>query len=160
LWHVVVVGILLGVVRSFDQPSRQGLLPMLVPREEIPLAVPLGNLVWQLSRMLGPAVAGLLIAFMGIGQTYLVAAGGFLVALTLFSLIDLPQTPARAGSRGIGHDILEGLRYVRTDELCAWLLGMTFFNSVFGLSYQIIMPVIARDVLHVGSDGFGFLEAA
>src|SRR5687767_487133 len=57
LWHVVLVGVLLGTVRSFDGPSRQGLLPMLVPREEIPLAVPLGNLIWQLSRMLGPAAA-------------------------------------------------------------------------------------------------------
>ncbi len=160
IWHVVLVGVLLGVVRSFDQPSRQGLLPMLVPREEIPLAVPLGNLVWQLSRMLGPALAGLLIAFVGIGETYFVAAAGFVIALTLFSLIHLGEPVARPASRGLGHDIWEGIRYIRTDEVCAWLLGMTFFNSVFGLSYQIIMPLIVQDVLHAGSDGFGFLQAA
>ncbi len=160
LWHVVVVAFLLGVVRSFDQPSRQGLLPLLVPREEIVRAVPLGNLIWQLARLVGPATAGLLIAWVGVGETYLAASGGFLIALALFSQIHLNQPSSQAPSRGIGHDVLEGLQYLRTDRLSGWLLGMTFFNSVFGLSYTIIMPVIAREVLHVGSQGFGFLEAA
>src|SRR5438132_9708282 len=60
-WHVLVVAFLLGTVRSFDQPARQALLPLMVPREDIPKAVPLGNLVWQGTRLVGPATAGMLI---------------------------------------------------------------------------------------------------
>jgi MFS family permease len=160
IWHVLVIAFLLGSVRAFDQPSRQGLLPLLVPRAEIPLAIPLGNLAWQTSRLVGPATAGLLIYAVGVGPTLLAAAAGFATAMCLFSFIRVAVTERATSEGGFVSNVLEGLDFIRRNDLFYTLLGMTFFNSVFGMSYAILMPVMARDVLHVGSQGFGFMQAA
>jgi MFS family permease len=158
-WHVLVVAFLLGTVRSFDQPARQALLPLMVPREDIPKAVPLGNLVWQGTRLVGPATAGMLIYLIGVGHTYYVACACFAVAMVLFSQLRIDPVLPRGGP-GLWRNILDGLIYIRQNDLVLTLIVLTFFNSVFGMSYTIMMPVFARDILHVGSQGFGFLETA
>src|SRR5882724_12082055 len=70
LWHVMSLAFLSGCVRAFDRPSRMALLPQMVPKEDIPNAVAVGGTIWQLNRLVGPAVAGLLIYLVGIGPTY------------------------------------------------------------------------------------------
>ncbi|MSQ23658.1 MAG: MFS transporter [Chloroflexi bacterium] len=160
VWHVLVVGFFLGCVRAFDQPTRQGLLPLLVPTEEIPNAVPLGNLVWQGTRLVGPAIAGMLIYLIGIGQTYYVACGGFVIAMLLFSQLHPDVDPPKEGNSSILRDIVDGMNFIRTNDIVFALLGLTFFDSVFGMSYQILLPIFARDILDVGSQGFGFLQTS
>lgn len=160
VWHVGVFAFLLGCVRAFDQPSRQALLPHMIPRDEIPNAVALGNLVWQLPRLVGPAVAGLLISFFGVAPTLYVASLGFVAAATLFGSLRIDRSAATHGERGLLRDMLDGLDFVRRNEIFSALIGMTFFNSVFGMSYVILLPVFARNVLGVGSGGYGFLQTA
>ena len=72
LWHVMVLAFLTGCVRAFDRPSRMALLPQMVPKEDIPNAVAIGGTIWQLNKLVGPAVAGMLIYLVGIGPTYFV----------------------------------------------------------------------------------------
>lgn len=160
VWGVMVFAFLLGCVRSFDQPTRQGLLPQVVPTDEIPNAVPLGNLVWQGTRLVGPAIAGVLIATVGIGYTFYVACGAFVVAILLFSRMQLTRQPSAPSRGGVFHDIKEGIVFIRRDPIISVLIGMTFFDSVFGMSYALMMPVFARDILNVGPEGYGFLQTA
>ncbi len=98
LWHVMVVAFLSGCVRAFDRPSRMALLPQMVPKEEIPNAVAIGGTIWQLNRLVGPAVAGMLIHLTGIGLTYGFCFFASLSAICLWLGIRLEHRPTAASS--------------------------------------------------------------
>jgi MFS family permease len=160
LWHVMVLAFFTGCVRAFDRPSRMALLPQMVPKEDIPNAVAIGGTIWQLNKLVGPAIAGMLIYWVGIGATYLVCFLASATAIGLWLGISLQGRPVQSTSRGLLKDMAEGLIFIRQNEIYWVFIGMTFFNSVFGMSYVIMMPVFARNVLHVGAQGFGFLQSA
>jgi MFS family permease len=160
LWQVMSLAFLSGCVRAFDRPSRMALLPQMVPREDIPNAVAVGGTIWQLNRLIGPAVAGMLIYWLGIGPTYYFCFLASLVAVCLWLGIRLTASPTAPSPGGVVEHMAEGLNFIRKNEVFYVFIGMTFFNSVFGMSYSILMPVFARSVLDVGSKGFGFLQSA
>ncbi len=160
VWHVFTIAFIFGAVRSFDGPSRQAILPHLVARDNIPNAVALGNLAWEMPRLIGPAIAGILIAAVGIGQTFVTAGFGFVIATVLYALIHLDEAALRRSEHSLAHGMLEGFTFIASSPILLTLLGMTFFNSIFGMSYQVLMPVFARDILHAGSQGLGFLHAS
>jgi len=160
LWQVMAAAFLSGCVRAFDRPSRMALLPRMVPKEDIPNAVAIGGMIWQLNRLVGPAVAGMLIYLIGIGSTYYFCFGASLLSVALWLGIRLAPSAEAASSGGVLHHMAEGLNFIRTNEVYYTFIGMIFFNSVFGMSYLILMPVFARNVLAVGSQGFGFLQSA
>jgi len=159
LWHVMSLAFVSGCVRAFDRPSRMALLPQMVPKEDIPNAVAVGSTIWQLNRLVGPALAGMLIYLIGIGPTYYFCFCASLIAVGLWLGIRLTASPA-AASGGMVQHMTEGLNFIRKNDIYLTFIGMTFFNSVFGMAYLILMPVFARDVLDVGSQGFGFLQSA
>ncbi|HEU4342316.1 MAG TPA: MFS transporter [Candidatus Binatia bacterium] len=160
LWHVMAVAFLSGCIRAFDRPSRMALLPQMVPKEDIPNAVAVGGTIWQLNRLVGPAVAGILIYLIGLGATYYFCFFASLGAVCLWRGIRLEHQPTAASPGGLLQHMMDGLNFIRKNEIYYTFIGMTFFNSVFGMSYLILMPVFARDVLSVGSQGFGFLQSA
>jgi len=160
IWQALGIAFLLGCVRSFDSPTRYALLPALVPAEEIPNAVPLGNLVWNGTRLVGPAAAGMLIYLVDIGVTFYVAAASFLLAVTLFSQVRVAARDDAIERKSIARNMLDGIAYIRGNQLVLTIIGLVFFNSVFGMSFTIMLPVFARDILQVGSQGLGFLESA
>ena len=160
LWQVMTLAFLSGCVRAFDRPSRMALLPRMVPKEDIPNAVAIGGTIWQLNRLVGPAVAGMLIYMIGIGPTYYFCSCASLLSISLWLGIRLAPSTDAASSGSVLHHMAEGLNFIRTNEIYYTFIGMIFFNSVFGMSYLIMMPVFARNVLAVGSQGFGFLQSA
>ena len=160
LWQVMTLAFLSGCVRAFDRPSRMALLPQMVPKEDIPNAVAVGGTIWQLNRLVGPAMAGMLIYLIGIGPTYYFCFCASLSAVCLWLGIRLAPATTAARSSGIMQHMAEGLNFIRTNQIYYAFIGMIFFNSVFGMSYLILMPVFARSVLNVGSQGFGFLQSA
>ena len=160
LWHVMALAFLNGCARAFDRPSRMALLPQMVPKEDIANAVAIGGTIWQLNKLVGPAFAGMLIYLAGIGPTYFTCFLASGLAILLWLPIRVDGQAGGASSRGLMRDMLEGLEFIRKNEIYWVFIGMTFFNSVFGMSYVIMMPVFARDVLHVGAQGFGFLQSA
>ena len=160
LWHVMSLAFLSGCVRAFDRPSRMALLPQMVPKEDIPNAVAVGGTIWQVNRLLGPAAAGLLIYSLGVGATYFFCFCASLSAVTLWLGIRLQPVPPAAAAGGVLQHMAEGLNFIRNNQIYYAFIGMIFFNSVFGMSYLVLMPVFARTVLAVGSQGFGFLQSA
>ena len=159
LWHVMVLAFISGCVRAFDRPSRMALLPQMVPREDIPNAVAVGGTIWQLNRLVGPAVAGMAIYLMGIGPTYYFCFVASISAVGLWLPIRIEHRATALAAAGLVQHMIDGLRFIRANEIYYTFIGMTFFNSVFGMSYLILMPVFARNVLDVGSQGFGFLQS-
>ena len=159
VWHILVFGFLTGIARAFDQPSRQAMLPHLIERKDLAYAVAISGTVWQLSRLTGPAITGVLIATSGAAAAFFVGGCGYLIFLVLLFFIKLDAPLTRPGEKGMLTEIMEGLSFIRHNEIFYSLIALTFFNSVFGSSYTILMPVIARDVLKVGSTGYGFLQS-
>ncbi|HEY3118190.1 MAG TPA: MFS transporter [Chloroflexota bacterium] len=159
-WMVVVAAFLLGCLRVMDQPARHGMLPYTVPREDLANAVAMASLAFQVPRPVAPALAGLLIAFMGIGPTFFVVAVFALLATAMYRLLRVDAIPRGRDQHSWMQDVLEGVQFVRSDQLIYGLIGMTFVNSLFGLSYVVLLPVLAREVLHVGSEGYGFMQTA
>ncbi|MSQ33043.1 MAG: MFS transporter [Dehalococcoidia bacterium] len=160
LWHLLLIAFLFGSLQAFDQPSRQALIPHLVERPQLMNAIALGSAVWQSSRIIGPTVAGLLLAFVGTAACFYVTSVGFLVMVAALSSLRLGGQATAASRGGMLGDLKEGLGYIRGNRLFLLLIGMTFFNSLFGMSYVILMPVFAKDVLGVGSQGLGYLLSA
>ena len=160
LWHVMVLAFISGSIRAFDRPSRMALLPQMVPREDIPNAVAIGGTIWQLCRLVGPAAAGILIYLFGVGPTFFTCCLASSTAVGLWLAIRADQPALAASAGGLRKNMLDGVHFIRKNELFYTFMGMTFFNSVFGMSYLILMPVFARDILNVGSQGFGFLQTA
>lgn len=157
-WHVLVFAFNSGLMRSFDRPSRYALLPEMVPREEIANAVALGSSVWQACRLVGPGLAGLLIHWFGVGHTFIACFVSSAAAVALWAFI---RTRPLIGQPqgGVWRNILAGLDFVRRNQLFYSLLGLTCFNSLFGMSYVILLPVFARSILEVDSRGFGLLQS-
>jgi MFS family permease len=158
VWHVMLFAFLSGCLRAFDRPSRYALLPHMVPTEEIASAVAMGSSIWQLSRLVGPGVAGTLIYLSGVGMTFYVCCLGSLTAMVLWIMIRMEQLTPAIINRGLLHHMADGLSFIKRNDIFYTLIGMTFFNSIFGMSYVILMPVFARDILQVGSRGYGFLQ--
>ena len=159
LWHVYVFALLSGSAAALDAPVRQTFVAEMVGDEDLPNAVALNSTSFNAARMIGPAVAGLLIARVGIGWAFLVNGLSFatvLISMYFFRLSEL-RTNARAHRSTSG--FLEGLRYVwRKPDLRAILI-MLFLIGTFGLNFPIFISTMAVNVFHSDARGFGLLSS-
>ena len=157
-WHIMVTAFLMGGLGAFDQPSRQAIFPHLIERRALMNAVALNSSIWQGTRILGPALAGVLIDLVGASIAFYLAAAGFITFVLFLSNVRMPQIK-RDPSANFLQDMASGLRFIRDNHIFTFLLGMTFFSSFFGMSYIFLMPVFQKDVLMVGASGLGLLLA-
>jgi len=159
LGMVVAWAALAGALAALTNPSQNALLPRLVHRDAMASAVALGTAVWNGMRIVGPALAGLAIAALGVGQALFVTAGGY--AISTFLIATLKLSPVERGGAPAGDEgALAGIRYILSNRLFFATIGLSFFSSLFGRSYVVLLPVFADDILRVGVTGFGWLEAA
>lgn len=157
LWPIYLMAVAFGTARVFYLPASQALGPTLVPRNLLPRAVAMNSLSWQLASVIGPAVGGVLVA-VSPALAFAAAAGGFLVSLALMLLVVAPaQAPVKGASRLA--QIREGLAYLWSNKLVLGAISLDLFAVLLG-GATALLPVFARDVLHVGSQGFGVLRSA
>lgn len=156
VWHVLAIAFVTGAVNAFDQPARQALYPHLIDRKVMMSAVAMNSSIWQGTRIAAPAAAGIIIAATGTSVAFFLAGLGFVIMAAVISGLRVP--PIERGATGsAAHDMLEGLRFIKRNSIFSFLIGMTFFNSFFGMAYIMMMPVFAVDILKVGADGQGIL---
>ncbi len=159
-WHIITSAFLIGSVQAFDTPTRQSLFPHLIDREDMLNAVALNSMVWQGTRVIGPAIGGVIIGTrLGVAPGFFAPFLGFLVMAVMIATLRLPPIQ-RAEGASFFHDMAQGINFVRTNTIFAFLISMTFFNSIFGMSYIFILPVFAKDIFNVGELGLGVLHAA
>jgi predicted MFS family arabinose efflux permease len=159
-WQIALLGLVTGLANTLDAPVRQSFVMRLVGRKDLVNAVALNSASFNAARIVGPAVAGLLIARLGVVPAFVVNGLGFAVVLaTLLGLSDDQATrPPRGAS--IRRDIAEGVRHVvRTPRMRA-VLGVLFVVSLCVFNFTVYVPLLARTVLQLGPEGFGFLMAA
>ncbi len=158
VWQVYLIALGLGMATVVDNPARQTFVNEMVPKNLVRNAVGLNSGNFQLARMLGPAVAGVLISAVGIGYAFALNALSFVAVLTALGLmrskelIRMPLAP-----RGPGQ-LREGLRYVRKTPALLWPIVLVFFVGTFGYNFAIILSAYTKDIFNSGADVYGLLN--
>ena len=155
-WHVLVIALLTGGVEAFDNPARQALYPHLIDRKVMMSAVAMNSTIWQGTRIIAPAIAGILIDVINTESALFISGLGFVVLAVVMLRLKIPPIPRGALGSPI-QDIREGLSFIKVNSIFSFLIGMTFFNSFFGMAYVMLMPIFAVDILEVGAKGQGML---
>jgi MFS family permease len=162
VWHIYLLAAVGAAVSAFDLPSRQALLPTLVPREHLANAISLNTIMFQTASVLGPALGGLLIAETSVGWTY--ASNAISFGFVILALVMMRDVPGRAPSEGGRDDVslgaaMEGLHFVFRSPLIRSTMLLDFFATFFA-SATALLPIFAQDILGVGPRGYGWLFAA
>ena len=161
VWEIFALQLLLGVINAFDMPSRQSLLIDLIEdRNDLPNAVALNSSMVNGARLIGPTIAGLLVAWVGEGWCFFADGVSYLAVIASLLIMRISLQPRAATGKRIFHDLHDGLRHafglvpIRAILLLLALLGLA------GIPYRVLMPVIAAQTLHGGPHTLGFLMAA
>ena len=156
VWMVLVWSAVTGALVAITNPAQNAMLPRLIDRSAMVSAVAYTSAVWNSMRIIGPAAAGVVIAFVGIGQAFFVTTAGFAISTLLIATLRLEPRPPAAGADS---GMLAGVRYIFANPIFLAVVGLSFFTSIFGMSYVVLLPIFADDILHSGAQGFGFMEA-
>ena len=149
--------VVIWVVRAFTGPAYSALAPNLVPRESLPTAIAISSIAWQVGSIAGPSVGGLLYAIHP-DVAYATITGLFVLALaTMFLIGPVPQPPAQTDKHPLTR-ILDGFRYVRNNRLVLATITLDLFVVLLA-GATALLPIYARDILHVGAQGLGVLAA-
>ena len=159
LWHVYVFALLSGCASAFDAPVRQTFVAELVGDAELPNAVALNSTSFNAARMIGPAVAGLLIASVGTGWAFLLNGASFVAVLASLSLLRVSGLHANARAHRTKGSLTEGLRYVWSRSDLKAILIMLFLIGTFGLNFPIFISTMAVSVFHTDARGYGLLSS-
>jgi predicted MFS family arabinose efflux permease len=158
-WQIAVLSLVTGLALALDAPARQSFVMGLVRREDLVNAIALNSASFNGARIVGPAIAGVLIARFGVLPAFVINGLGF--AVVLVTLLGLPDDPGRRpGGTSMRHDFVEGLRYAVRTPRVRILLGLLFAVSLCVFNFVVYVPLLARTVLQLGPEGFGFLMAA
>ena len=157
VWHVLLISGLLGLVQGFDFPARSSIFPSLIEPKQMLSAVALNSILWQGSRMIFPAIGGILIALTDTSLIFVLCGLGFITMLMVLYWLEVVQfIQAKTDP---WHEFKEGLRFVLHHHLFLTLILLTWISMFFGTSYIQIMPIFA-DILQSGERGYGLLISA
>jgi MFS family permease len=159
--HVMVIAFLVGLVNAINTPVRQGIVSDLVPREDVQNAVAVSAAQFQISQLLGPAIAGVVVANASAGWAFLLNGLSYIAVIISLVLLRLPPWKGPARRLSMWQSAAEGVRFVFRHEVLATLVLIAAVPAMFGRpGQQSLMPVFADEVLHVGAQGLGILMSA
>ncbi len=159
--EIIVLSIVQGLITGFDLPARQAFVIDIIERpEDMGNAIALNSSIFNGARLIGPSIAGILIAGAGEGVCFLVDAISYFAVIWAFCAMRLPEKPRSPQTRPLLRELREGLAYAVGFTPITSILSLTAFVSLVGVPYMVLMPVFAREVLHGGAHTLGFLTAA
>jgi MFS family permease len=159
-WHVAVLAAVYGVANTVDLPARQSFVVQIVGRRDLINAIALNSAVFNGARVVGPAVAGLLVARYGVGIAFLMNGLSFLGVIAALLFIRTEGEPQPRSSDTLGQEILQGIRFAWETPIIALILALMLVTSLFVVNFSVVVPLVAREVLHQGAHGFGLLMAS
>jgi MFS family permease len=158
--HVMILAAFNGLVSSFDMPGRQAFVVEMVGKEDLTNAIAMNSMIFNGARMVGPAVAGLLIALVGVAGCFFLNGVTYLAVIWGLLEMRLPQHQPRHAGVAMLRQAREGVVYAWRHRPTLYLLLLVAINSGFAIQYAVLIPLFARDLLHAGARGYGFLMAA
>ena len=160
VWQVLVLATILGIASAFDIPMRQSFVVEMVGKDDLMNAIALNSSLFNAARVIGPAIAGLLIGAVGIAWCYFLNGLSYIAVIAGLLMMRLPPNPQTPKTTSAWTGFREVLTYLRNDRRVRTLMVLTAVLSVFGFPYIAMMPVFARDVLHRGAEGYGALTSS
>jgi MFS family permease len=159
-WQVMVLAVLFGIVSAFDIPARQALLVELVGRENLMNAIALNSSMFNAARIVGPAIAGLLIGATDVGMCFFLNGVSYVAVLAGLLAMRLPRFVPRVIEHSAWVGLRQAVAFIRSDARISTIVILVAVFSVFGFPFLVLMPVVARDVVHTNARGYGLLMAA
>ncbi len=159
VWHVAAIGFLLGTVNAFDVPARQSFVVELVGRDNLDNGIALNSSMFNLARVIGPAVAGLLIGLVGMAGCFLLNGLSYLAVIAGYLMLRLPHFEKRRDHPTFGSAIREAGAYILGNGPLRRIMMLVSTFSIFGISFIVLMPVFAKDILGGDAATFGTLMA-
>lgn len=160
VWHVAVIGFLLGTVNAFDVPARQSFVVELVGKKDLINGIALNSSMFNLARVVGPAVAGLLIGIVGMAGCFLLNGISYIAVILGYGMLKLPKFEKRTDHPPFFEAIREAFAYIMENGPLRAIMILVSTFSIFGVSFTVLMPVFAKDILHGDAKSFGILMAA
>jgi len=161
VWHIILLSIVLGCINAFDIPARQSfLVEMVEDKKDLGNAIALNSTMFNGARLIGPSIAGILIATTGEAICFLINGLSYLVVIA--SLLNMKIVPRKINTknRGFKKDIKEGFSYAFGFAPIKFIVLLIALISLTGLPYSVLMPAYSKEILHGGSHTFGFLMGA
>jgi MFS family permease len=159
-WQLFVFTLVTGLAWSFQDPVRQSLVPNLIPKKDLANAVALNSMAFNVTKVVGPAIGGMLIALFGPAGNFFIQGVAYSGVLVMVYLMHVPPTPDQARHSSMLANLKEGLAYVWSNSLMLSLMSLALVPRIFAVPYQTLMPIFQKDVLRVGPSGLGMLMAA
>jgi len=160
VWEVMVLAAALGAVNAVDIPTRQSFVVELVGKKDLHNAIALNSSMFNLARILGPSVAGVLLAAVGEGWCFTLNAVSFLAVIVCLLRMGAPRSPAQEKIGSVGEHLREGFAYAWETRAVRTVLLLLGAMSIIAMTYIVLMPVFAEEILHSGPRGLGLLMAA
>lgn len=158
--QIMLIALLNGIVMAFDAPSRQAVVVELVGKSCLLNAIALNSAAFNSARIIGPALAAIFVSSIGMSGCFYLNGVSFLAVIIALFLIKIDHYLIRDKKNVITKDLLDGLRFIGDNRIILVLISMVGVTSLFGISYVILMPIFANDVLKVGIKGLGLLMSA
>jgi len=159
-WHVAVLATCYGLAATLDMPTRQSFVVEMASKEDLPNAIALNSFMVSGARMVGPAVAGLLVDRYGVAPAFGLNGLSFVAVILALAAMRAEGLPGPTQGTTVREDIAAGLRYALHTPLVALTLSLLSTVGLFVMNHNVLVPLLARDVLHEGAHGFGLLMAA
>ena len=159
-WHVAALALTLGVVNTFDLPARQSYVVEMVGKADLASAVALNSALFNGARIVGPAIAGLLIAKIGIAPAFVFNGLSYVAVIAALTQIRAEGLPKGEKRGSMVQQIREGISFAWSQPMLRFAISLTLFVGTFVINFQVLVPAFARMVLHQEAQGFGGLMAA
>jgi MFS family permease len=160
VWEIIALGVMLGIVNAFDVPARQSLVyDMVDDKKNLPNALALNSSMVNLSRLIGPGIAGLIIEKLGDDVCFGLNALSFVAVIISLLLMRLPPYVVKPHTKNILSDLRDGLNYVRKTPQISFVIGMLALISLFVLPFSTLIPVYAKDIFHGTASTFGVIDS-
>jgi MFS family permease len=156
IWEILVISTLSGVAVAVEMPARQSLVVELVGREDLSNAIAWNSLVFNGARVVGPAIGGLVITYVGIAPIFFFNSASFLAVIVALLTVQLP-TVVRSPRRRPWEEFREGMDYLARSPSLVGLLAFLAVVATLVINFNVIMPIFARDILHGGAEGLGWM---
>jgi MFS family permease len=157
VWEIILIAFLAGIASAFDVPIRQAFLVQMVGKEDLPNAIALNSSIFNGARVVGPALAGFAIAWIGEGWCFFLNGVSFLAVILALLMMHLEKIEILAHKGSPLRNFLEGFRFAMGDRPIRSALLLVSLMSMFGLQYSVFLPIFARDILHGGPGRLGLL---
>ncbi|HMH82857.1 MAG TPA: MFS transporter [Gemmatimonadales bacterium] len=159
-WQVMALAVLFGIVNAFDIPARQAFIADLVGREDLMNAIALNSSMFNAARIVGPAVAGVLIGATGVGMCFFLNGVSYVAVVASLLAIRQPRFVPQPMPGSAWEGLHQAVAFIRSDARVWALVVLVAVFSVLGFPFLVLMPVVARDVLHTDARGYGLLMAS